>query len=181
MNQFSADIARLFAMADIPDFSRLPDVVDACAMFAKFFGSLNDYSEAARIQGFTWKKQKYAFLKPKRTIKMTFDENTYLILALRYKELLPQGGEDGSGDDIPFDVDSYLAAIDTGRIDTNYMNSRLEKFHKELRQEHVDQDQLQVTLDELDRSFATLTQEEQKYAYIFLHDVQSGNIINQVC
>jgi type I restriction enzyme R subunit len=33
---------------------------------------------------------------------------------------------------------------------------------------------LQNTLDELYKSFANLTQEEQKYANIFIHEVQSG-------
>ena len=32
-----------------------------------------------------------------------------------------------------------------------------------------------MLLEELHKSFATLTQEEQKYANIFLHDVQSGD------
>ena len=31
-------------------------------------------------------------------------------------------------------------------------------------------------LEELHKSFATLTQEEQKYANIFLHDVQNGDV-----
>jgi type I restriction enzyme R subunit len=31
-------------------------------------------------------------------------------------------------------------------------------------------------LDELHKSFASLTQQEQKYANIFIHDVQSGNL-----
>ena len=30
-------------------------------------------------------------------------------------------------------------------------------------------------MDDLHKSFASLTQEEQKYANIFLHDIQSGN------
>lgn len=105
---------------------------------------------------------------------MILDENTYLILALRYKELFAETGDGGSGD-IPFDIDGHLVAIDTGRIDTNYMNSRFEKYLKVLRQDDIDQDLLQETLDELHKSFATLTQEEQKYANIFIHDVQSGN------
>lgn len=105
---------------------------------------------------------------------MAFDENTYLILALRYKELFVEGSGDG-GFDIPFDIDGHLTEIDTGRIDTNYMNTRFEKYLKVLRQDDIDQDKLQATLDELHRSFANLTQEEQKYANIFIHDVQSGN------
>lgn len=175
MNQIFADISRLFTLAGITDFSHLPDDVDECGRFAKLFSSLNDYLEAAKIQGFTWKQQKYTFKNPKKVVEMAFDENTYLILALRYKELFTEGTGDGSGD-IPFDIDGHLVAIDTGRIDTDYMNSRFEKYLKVLRQDGIDQDQLQATLDELHKSFATLTQEEQKYANIFIHDVQSGNV-----
>jgi type I restriction enzyme R subunit len=131
--------------------------------------------EAAKIQGFTWKKQQYDFDDPKRSVEMLFDENTYLILALRYKELF--SGETGDGEEeIPYDIDGYLVAIDTGRIDTDYMNSRFEKYLKILIQDDVDEKQLQATLDDLHISFASLTQEEQKYANIFIHDVQSGNV-----
>lgn len=175
MNQIFADISHLFTLAGITDFSHLPDDVDECGRFAKLFSSLNEYLEAAKIQGFTWKQQKYTFKNPKKVVEMAFDENTYLILALRYKELFTEGTGGGSGD-IPFDIDGHLVAIDTGRIDTDYMNSRFEKYLKELRQDGIDQDQLQATLDELHKSFATLTQEEQKYANIFIHDVQSGNV-----
>ena len=78
---------------------------------------------------------------------MEFDENTYLILALRYKELF--GDDEGSGSSgIPFDINGHLIAIDTGRIDTDYMNSRFEKYLKELRQENLDPKQLEETLEE---------------------------------
>ena len=175
MNQIYADILHLFTLAAIPDFNYLPEDVDDCARFAKLFSSLNDYLEAARIQGFTWNKQSYEFENLKKTVLLTFDENIYLILALRYKELFKE--KEGSKADIPFDIDGHLIAIDTGRIDTNYMNSRFEKYLKVLRQEDIDQAQLQETLDELHKSFANLNQEEQKYANIFIHDVQSGSAL----
>jgi type I restriction enzyme R subunit len=47
---------------------------------------------------------------------------------------------------------------------------------KVLEQAGDESGQVQKTLDELHKSFATLTQDEQKVAGIFLHDVQSGNI-----
>ena len=34
-----------------------------------------------------------------------------------------------------------------------------------------------TVLDELHKSFATFTQEKQKYANIFLHDVQNGDVV----
>jgi type I restriction enzyme R subunit len=174
LNQIYAGISRLFTISGISDFSHLPNDVDACGKFTKLFSNLNDYLEAAKIQGFIWDQKEYQFENPEKIIKMAFDENTYLILALRYKELFYE--KSPGSEDIPFDIDGYLAAIDTGRIDTNYMNSRFDKYLKELRQDNIDPDQLQTALDELHKSFATLSQEEQKYANIFLHDVQSGNV-----
>ena len=67
-----------------------------------------------------------------------------------------------------------MTEIDTGRIDADYMNSRFEKYLKSLGQEGIDEEQKQRTLDDLHKSFAYLNTEEQKYANIFLHDVQSG-------
>jgi type I restriction enzyme R subunit len=177
MNQIFSDISHLFTLTKIPDFSRLPDDLDERGKLAKLFSSFNKHLEAAKIQGFTWKQQVYDnFDDPEKVVKMALDENTYLILALRYKELFIEAADSDDGGDIPFDIDSHLVAIDTGRIDTNYMNSRFEKYLKVLYQDDVDQDQLQATLDELHKSFATLTQEEQKCANIFIHDVRSGNV-----
>lgn len=59
------------------------------------------------------------------TIEMAFDENTYLVLVLRYKELAGGGGV-GMGDDVPYDLVGYITEIDTGLIDADYMNSSFE-------------------------------------------------------
>lgn len=178
MNSIYDDICELFLSAGILNFEKLPDDNSERGKFAKLFKELNNYLEAAKIQGFNWNKSKYEFSngkgKAKSVIEMKFDENIYLILALRYKELFNGNGGGGS-DDVPFDIDGYLTEIDTGVIDADYMNSRFEKYLKIL-EEDGDNDQIQKTLDELHKSFASLTQEEQKYANIFLHDIQSGNV-----
>jgi len=54
------------------------------------------------------------------------------------------------------------------------MNSRFDKYLKELNQ-HQDQASIENTLNELHKSFSTLTQSEQKYAKLFLHDLQRGD------
>ena len=73
----------------------------------------------------------------------------------------------------------YLVEIDTGKIDADYMNSRFEKYMKLLHQDQVSEEALEAALNELHKSFATLSQEEQKYANIFLHDVQRGDVMVQ--
>ena len=55
------------------------------------------------------------------------------------------------------------------------MNSRFEKYLKTIKPGDVDEAEKQKTLDDLHKSFATLTQEEQRHANIFLYEVRSGN------
>lgn len=175
MNHVFGKIENLFLSAGIKNFERLPDDLSERGWYAILFKSFNNYLEAAKIQGFNWNKSIYSFGKGKNkvTIEMALDENTYLILALRYKELFNTGGGGGDGD-VPFEIEGYLTEIDTGKIDSDYMNSRFDKYIKELKKGNVNPTELQNTLDELYKSFATLTQEEQKYANLFIREVQSG-------
>jgi type I restriction enzyme, R subunit len=175
MNFVFEQITQLFQTAGIDNFERLPDDLSERGRFAKLFKAFNNYLEAAKIQGFNWTTLTYEFGKGKGkvVIEMALDENTYLILALRYKELFSAGGGGGGGD-VPYDIDGYLTEIDTAKIDSDYMNSRFDKYIKVLRKGDVEPTELQNTLDELYKSFATLTQEEQKYANLFIRDVQSG-------
>lgn len=39
---------------------------------------------------------------------------------------------DAGGGDVPFDINGYLTEIDTGKIDADYMNSRFDKYLKQL-------------------------------------------------
>lgn len=178
LNAIFDDISELFTRSGIPNFEKLPDDRSERGKFASLFKLFNDYLEAAKIQGFTWNQSTYEFShgggKPKTQVDIKLDENTYLVLAMRYKELFGGSGV-GGGDDVPFEIDGYLTEIDTGKIDSDYMNSRFEKFLKILTQDDVDEAEMRKTLDDLHKSFAVLTQEEQKYANIFLHDVESGN------
>ena len=175
MNALYDDIECIFRSAGIENFEKLPVDHAERGQFAKLFKQLNNYLEAAKIQGFTWDKLSYEFknVDSKVTVDLHIDETTYLILALRYKELF-SGGSGGAGvEDVPYEIDSYLTEINTGVIDANYMNSRFKKYIKALQ----DGAETAAVLDELHKSFATLTQEEQKYANIFLHDVQNGDVV----
>ena len=99
-----------------------------------------------------------------------------MILALRYKEL--SGGSEGTdGGDVPYDLVGYITEIDTGLIDSDYMNSRFDKYIKLLNAEGTTQEAIEQAETELHKTFATLSQEEQKYADIFLHDIQRGDVV----
>ena len=136
-----------------------------------------DYLEAAKIQGFKWGITSYVDETTGEVVDVSIDENTYLILALRYKELSDgTGGTDG-GDDVPYDLVGYITEIDTGLIDSNYMNSRFDKYIKLINADGTTQEAIEQAETELHKTFATLSQEEQKYANIFLHDIQRGDVV----
>lgn len=179
LNTIFSEIEQLFANSGVQNFEKLPSGIPERGQFAKLFSVLNFIFEAAKIQGFNWSKSKYHFQKEEGDfeIDVMLDENTYLILALRYKELYSGSSSGGTSSDVPYEIEGHLTEIDTDKIDADFMNSRFDKYLKILRKEGVDPIQLQKTLDELHKSFASLTQEEQKYANIFIHDVQSG-IVN---
>lgn len=83
MNEVYGDIAELFTSAGVPDFEKLPQDRSVCAKFAKLFRELNDYMEAARVQGFTWNQSVYHCPDDAADetidVEMLFDESAYLI------------------------------------------------------------------------------------------------------
>jgi type I restriction enzyme R subunit len=181
MNELFTEIRKVFEDAGISNFTKNPSDKTACGKFASLFGAFNDCLEAAKIQGFKWEKRTYEFPgKPgtkKTVVTMAFDENTYLILALRYKELFFGGGA-GGGFDVPFEIEGYLTEIDTGKIDADYMNSRFDKYLKLVNLDpKPSKEAVEQALNDLHKTFATLTQEEQKYAGIFLRDIERGDVI----
>ena len=175
MNELYEDISELFSNAGIENFEKLPSDISVCRKFAKDFKELNSYLEAAKIQGFKWEVTSYTDDNTGEIIEMAFDEKTYLVLVLRYKEL-SGGGGGGTGDDVPYDLVGYITEIDTGLIDADYMNSRFEKYLKLLNLEGASAEAVEQAETELHKTFATLSQEEQKYANIFLHDIQRGDV-----
>ena len=176
MNTIAANITELFASAGVENFEKLPEDLGACAKFADLFKTFNQHLEAAKVQGLHWEELTHTFGdNNEREVTLAIDEQTYLSLVLRYKELAgSDGGGGAGGGEVPFDISGYLTEIDTGKIDTDYMNSRFDKYLKELDQGH-DKASVELTLNELHKSFSSLTQTEQKYAKLFLHDLQRGD------
>lgn len=180
MNRVYADISDVFQAAGISDFAALPDEPARKARFAALFKDFQLYLDAAKIQGFTWYKDEYT-LKDDDTqevVKVNLDERTYLTLVQRYKELfpvVPPVDPPVSPEDVPYDLEGYITEINTGLIDASYMNANFTKWLKQL-QEGASKEEIERTLNELHKSFASMTQEEQKYANLFLHDVESGEV-----
>lgn len=178
LNNIYLEIKEIFSNANINNFEKLPTIREEKAKFASEFKNFVYLLEAARIQGFNWDNDEYIFNG--KSIKVLFDEHIYNTLLKRYEELFSmecQIEDDNEKIDSTFDLEGYLTSIDTEKIDADYMNTRFEKYLRKLNQENVSQEDLDKTLDELHKSFVSLSQTEQKYANIFIHDIQSGQII----
>lgn len=171
LNIIYREIEELFILGDKTDFTKLPEEPTTKAKFSKLFRQLNESLESAKIQGFNWNDVIETPFSLKEDLRIDFKENDYLNLALRYKEL-PTSSADSKSDDVPYEIDGYLTEINTGLIDTNYMNSKFDKYLRAL--ESGSPEEQEKTLNELHSTFASLTQEEQKYAAIFLRDIERG-------
>jgi len=174
LNIIYKEIEDLFKVSDVVDFTKLPEEPTIKAKFSKLFKQLNESLEAAKIQGFNWEDVEEVSFLIEEELEIKFGENDYLNLALRYKEL-PLSNDKEKTEDVPYEIDGYLTEINTGLIDTNYMNSKFDKYLKAL--DSGSYEEKEKTLNELHRTFASLTQDEQKYASIFLRDIERGDAI----
>ena len=186
MNLTFKEMMDVFAGAGVANLEKLPDDTTSKAKFAKLFRQFSTYLQAAEIQGFDWKDIVDEDEDDGESIyiKVLPTEDMYNILLQRYKELRKKDSDSSSddGDDngeITFEIDPYLTELKTETIDYNYMNSRFEKWLKALQQPNVSEEELNDTLEQLHNSFAFLSQEDQKMANLFLHDVQTGDAILQ--
>ena len=168
-NDTYLEIKHLFESEGIADFMHLPEDMSVKAKFALLFNTLSKLLEMIKVQGFTWKKA------AKGEFSVDITEEIYYILLQRYKELLVPVGP-GPGPEPPYDISSYITEIGTGKIDADYINSRFEKYLKLKKRTGESQEIVASALQEVYKSFAMLSEEEQKYANIFIKDVQMGNV-----
>lgn len=175
INDCLLNIKDLFESAKIKDFEKLPKDISEIKEFALLFQKIERTKETALIQGFKWGKKKYEFYDDNNKryfVESLLDEITYNILLQRYREI-PRVIE--ASHSVPFDINYYLVETNTGTINAEWMNSRFEKYLIAL-QTGVD---VENAKEEVSKTFSTLSQEEQKYANIFLHDIESGLIVVQ--
>ena len=77
---------------------------------------------------------------------------------------------------MPYDIHGYLTEIDTGHIDTSYMNEKFDKWLKRLSAGEAGEGDVEAMLDELHGSFASLSQEQQRCAEMVIHAAQSYDL-----
>lgn len=185
MNIVFEEIKNLFDNATyndkrIENFENLPDMVPERIKFAQLFKAFNRYLEAATIQGFNWKKLSYEFIKDESNIiiNVELDEHIYNTLLARYRELAKPKGIILDSDRIPYDIDTRLIENSNQKIDADYMNEKFDKYIK-VRNDNCSDEEIAKTLKELNRSYTTLSKEEQECARKIISDIEL-NIPNAI-
>jgi type I restriction enzyme R subunit len=194
MDYLYRQILELFKEEGIEDFSNLPKSKESRRQFVSLFNEFNRYLEAARIQGYKFDSE-FRNVKNNNKNKISDDEyidrvaeesEKYILcekaiseeefnaLKQRYKEI--SGSSENKNNEAPYDIEGYITELDPIKVNKDYMNSKFVKYLRSLQQENISEEELNKNLNELHKSFSTLTQEEQKYANIFIHDIQSGNV-----
>lgn len=174
MNGKFEEIKDLFETEGIKDFERISDSMAWQKKFVKLFSEFNRYLNSAKLQGFVWERLSYEFKKPgcpAMTITLKLDEKIYLTLVQRYKEIFKGGG---GKREVPFDIDTYIVEIKTDTFDVDYINERFNIYVLELN--NGDAVTKEKTLQELHKSFASLSQEDQKFANLILTDLETGKL-----
>ena len=204
VNQMSilySQIEDLFESENIDDFATLPESDESKRKFVKLYNDFNKYLCAARIQGFVPKNDMIDEEKKYNT-SLSIDglskEETENVIQIKYEnalsfnspitqsslEALKQRYIDVSKnveyekrDEVPYDIDGSIIEIDDGKIDSDYINSKFSKFLKVLKYDNCTEDELERALNSLHKSFASLSQKQQKYANIVIHDIENGDLI----
>ena len=179
INRKFDDLKSLFKLNGIENFETLPESKEDRNKFVLLCNELSRLIEASKVQGFRWNKLVYEFDHEtgRTAVDVALDETTYNILLLRYNELFGSQGGGGAANEIPpYDINPTLISSGAARIDYEYMEANFKKYIKELQISGVGSDLVTSLLNEVRKSFASLTQEDQKIANIIIHDIQSGDL-----
>lgn len=194
VNEIYKEIENLFRSENIENFASLPTEPENRKKFVKLYNELRKYLSAAEIQGYIPKSELDSDKQNSVNDKDDVNQEEKIIaesirkimqnspvtkeslkaLERRYSELDRERIIEGSN--IPYDINSSLIEIDDGKIDTEYINDRFTKFLKVLSQKNYTKEELDYALNNLHRSFSSLSSEQQKYANILIHDIESGDI-----
>ena len=201
MNFIYSQIEDLFESEGINDFTSLPNNNESKRKFVNLYNEFNKYLCAARIQGYVPNNEQNNNNVSKTdelfdselsyeekndisegnyekilSLKSPITQDTLDALKQRYIDV-SKIHENSKEKEIPYDIDGSLIEIDDGKIDSDYINSKFTKFLKALKYDDYSDVELEKALNSLHKSFASLSQEQQKYANMIIHDIESGDLI----
>ncbi len=174
VNAHFSVIKYVFENEGIQNFSKLPKSIAAREKFALEFNEMNRLLEMAKVQDFRWHTATYTNDEGTETVTVEITEREFNTLLQRYKELFGKKNKSDSDEGESYPLDYHITEINTGKIDEEYLESRFKKYIQiSIKNDPVE---VEAALAEVSSAFAYLSEEEQKYANMFIHDIQNGNV-----
>ena len=190
INKNFKEIKEIFENNNIKNFEKLPEGHEDRNMCAKLIAEMTHLLEAAKLQGFTWDKQDYQVpnepdsdIKP-AIVTVELAEETFKTLLQRYQEIY-KGNKDRKNSDAPsyedeeddyIAIDTFVSEIGTGKINADYINSNFKKYLKMLHDEGPESELTKKAYEVFCKSYASLSQQDQRTVLVILHDIQSGDL-----
>lgn len=175
INSLFNHIRNIFTARGINNFERLPDAREDRNMFAKDFSKMSHLLEAVKLQGFVWEQDTYEFKHEQAyaRVRVELDEHTYLVLLQRYRELFVST-PGPSQEPWEYEIDTYITETGVGTIDAEYINSKFVRFVQRLYNDGPLSELTKNALQDLHRSFASLSQKDQRTAMVIINDIKCG-------
>ncbi|WLP85696.1 type I restriction endonuclease subunit R [Mycoplasma seminis] len=177
INALYQEITQLFLDNNIDNFQSVPSSDKQAAKFASLFNQLWAKVQCAIIQGYDFDTDTN---NPNKNYKNNLlDKTTFEILCLRYQELskATEKASMSHSDDILYDFNVNILQLDTGKIDSEYLEDNFSKYIKQIQiDSDVESNKAKELLSSLQSSFSTLTGPEQQAAKFIINQIQSGDL-----
>ena len=168
LNSTYKSICDIFAHDKIKNFEHLPKKDEDRQMFRKKFYILKSTLRAAILQGFKWSNEHGA--------KVNFNEKTYRILTMRYKDLPSNRGGGGGTGKAGYVLNTDLSTMEMDKIDAAYLEAQFKVVTmKDIVNVEKDAKKMQA-IHEIETNLGILSEIQQKYAHQILADIKSGTL-----
>lgn len=164
MNETFERIRKIFEQDKIENFERLPASDENRQKFRKEFFLLKSTLRAAILQGFKWSNEYGA--------QVVFDEKTYRILTMRYKDLPSNRGGGGSNPKPGYVIGTDLSTMEMDKIDAAYLEAQFKIVT--MKDIVGEEEEKKNAIREMEENLGILPENLQKYARKVLYDVKRG-------
>ena len=175
-------ISKIFEKNDIKDFCQLPDTDADCQKFKKEFSYLRSLMNSIKLQGFKWDtdcntcvKSDICFDKDNCIYKLSFTQDTYKVMEMRFKDLRHKktGGNTGNIS-LGFDLESVKSEMAMEKIDEDYLESHFKKVVPIIVSDDVSENDKDNAIKDFETELPKLSIIQQKYARDIIFDIRKG-------
>ena len=161
-------ICAIFDHNKIKNFECLPKSDEDRQMFRKEFYILKSTLRAAMLQGFKWNNEYGA--------KADFDEKTYRILTMRYKDLPSNRGGGGATAKPGYVLNTDLSSMEMDKIDAAYLEAQFKIVTmKDISNIEKDAKKM-AAIHEMEANLGVLSEVQQRYARQILKDIKDESL-----